>query len=581
MRSRRAVTLSARLVVLAALLLLSAVNWTWANELALPLSWRLLGTLAVAAGTLGLAPLGWWRRLLARAARLVEPDRWFWPYGLALVVVLFTAGWSWAVFDGVMHVQDEYAYLFQARVFAGGSLTATPPPYPEHFYCPWVVVRDGRWFAIFPPGWPLILALGVLAGAPLLVNPVLAGLCLIVIYRLAARLFDARTAVLTALVCALSPFFLVLSSTAMSHTALLLLTSWVALGVLSATERRARVPALVGLACAAALAALTRPVDALVLWGAAVALPLLAPRHGTRRPWDAAIASVFGLGLGLFAYILFARFATGQWLTEPMALIQPENRFGFGSGIGLNWETFTTPGHTPWRSLVNLNFNLGVLNQDLFGWPLPALLPLLALLVFARLGWAHACCLAPFAALAAAYALYWYHGVAYGARFYFGALPYLVMLTVEALRRAAGALRQRAAASGGAAIPWVPTAAALAFAFTLLVYLPKVALVAPYPNYREINRGVLRFAEERRLHHALVFVQVRRPFHYAPAFAADELPVRNGKIIFALDRGPKENERVVALFPDRQVVYYRHRPVPSRAQEWLAPVRRLMERVAG
>jgi hypothetical protein len=243
----------------------------------------------------------------------------------------------------------------------------------------------------------------------------------------------------------------------------------------------------------------------------------------------------------------------------------------------LNWETFATPGHTPWRAVLNLNFNLSVLNQDLFGWPVPSLLPVLGLLLFGRLRWAHVYCLAPLVALAAGYAFYWYHGVAYGARFYSAAVPYLAMLTVEALRRGQGAIAGRwPAGSKREASPWIATATVLAFAFTALVYVPRVALVAPYPAYRGINRGVLEFVESSGLRQALVFVRAPRAFHFAPAFAANEIPLRRGSVVYALDLGPERNAQLAELFPGRVVAHYEHRPLPSRAQRW---VRRICARL--
>src|SRR5258708_3151726 len=77
---------------------------------------------------------------------------------IAILVVLVAALVSIYIYPGVT-VPDESAYQFQARVFASGRLYAEPLPVPVHFEHH--IVRDGKWFAKYPPGSPAILAVGV------------------------------------------------------------------------------------------------------------------------------------------------------------------------------------------------------------------------------------------------------------------------------------------------------------------------------------------------------------------------------------------------------------------------------------
>src|SRR5690606_10490635 len=86
--------------------------------------------------------------------------------GIALWALLMAAWVSTAVFDRLPHVEDEVAFLFQARTFAAGHVVAPAPPEPSSFSIPFVIVRDGMWFGKYPPGYPLVLALGVLIGQP-------------------------------------------------------------------------------------------------------------------------------------------------------------------------------------------------------------------------------------------------------------------------------------------------------------------------------------------------------------------------------------------------------------------------------
>ncbi|MEW6237927.1 MAG: hypothetical protein AB1656_21270, partial [Candidatus Omnitrophota bacterium] len=66
---------------------------------------------------------------------------------------------------------DEHANLFQAQIFAMGKLTVPAHPQQPYISPFYIVARLDRVFSIFPPGWPAILSLGVMAGAPQIVNP--------------------------------------------------------------------------------------------------------------------------------------------------------------------------------------------------------------------------------------------------------------------------------------------------------------------------------------------------------------------------------------------------------------------------
>src|SRR5947207_2197118 len=69
-----------------------------------------------------------------------------------------------------------------------------------------LVQQSGRWFAQYPPVHAAALALGTLAGAPWLVNPLLGALAALFIYLAARRAYDRSTAGLALVLCCASPF---------------------------------------------------------------------------------------------------------------------------------------------------------------------------------------------------------------------------------------------------------------------------------------------------------------------------------------------------------------------------------------
>ena len=82
---------------------------------------------------------------------------------------------------------DDYSYLYQAKLFASGKLSAEDPIYNPSLpfygcietYC----LRDyqGHRFSKYPPGWPALLAVGVKLGVPWLVDPLLGALLIFLI----------------------------------------------------------------------------------------------------------------------------------------------------------------------------------------------------------------------------------------------------------------------------------------------------------------------------------------------------------------------------------------------------------------
>lgn len=56
------------------------------------------------------------------------------------------------VFEHLPHIEDEMAYVWQARVYARGDLTASSPSHSKSMIVPFVVDFNGQRFAKYPPG---------------------------------------------------------------------------------------------------------------------------------------------------------------------------------------------------------------------------------------------------------------------------------------------------------------------------------------------------------------------------------------------------------------------------------------------
>ena len=537
---------------------------------------------------------------------------------LLLIVFTFAVALhtSNSVLERLPHVQDSVTYLYQAQTLARGRLFAPAPPLADpdasaHFAQEFLLVRDGRWFGKYPPGYPALLALGVAAGGHWLVNPLLAALTVPLLWRLAQALYrgdrrrptadrrpqttdDRLTAtdllstdplttdhwpLLPPLLLTLSPFFLVMSGSLMAHAAELLWTTlamlaWVKMGRGGAW----RWAVVAGVACG--MLFLTRQFTAVLVF-LAFGLPwlaLTARRNRSRSPSPVATvfvpASLFALAVAPFLLTLPAYQATltGSPRTDPRLLFWPYDRVGFGFGIGepenvftftdmaagpaIAWRTDPAQpprGHTPARGLYNLGRNLDALEKDLFGWP--ALFSL-AFLWFAFLlrrpavaDWA---LLALLLAFAGGYVTYWHAGLAYGPRYFYAALPALTILTARGASALATAAHR---ATGAAAKPAVLLVIALLIGYNLIT-LP--GRIEGYRGYNFIDGAGRAAVEGIVASPALVFVTTGTAdwWQYG-AFFNGNTPWLDGPVVYARDLGAVENRRLWAEFPGRGAYLWR------------------------
>src|SRR5689334_9252818 len=147
---------------------------------------------------------------------------------IVLVLILFSMGMSAFIsqqtFERLPHLEDEVAYLWEAKLLARGQAVMESPSPRRAFWQPFVVDLGNNRFGKYTLGWPLILTLGVLIGQPWLVNALLSGLSVFLVYRLGLEIFDPDVGVIAAALTAFSPMALLLNGTLMGHTAALFTT---------------------------------------------------------------------------------------------------------------------------------------------------------------------------------------------------------------------------------------------------------------------------------------------------------------------------------------------------------------------
>lgn len=500
---------------------------------------------------LGLAlPQGLLHRLVERArAGLADGGRRL-ALGAALWVTVASALVSYAAYEKHPHITDEVAYHHHARFLADGRLSAPAPPVPEAFPLFMMQLDGERWYPVSSPGWPAVLALGFLAGLPWLVNPVLAGVNVVLAHRLLRELYDEKTAAWSALLLAASPWFVLMAINFMTHTATLTLALTAALAV-----GRVRHTGSIGWAALAGLLAaavgLFRPLDALVV---ATLLGLWALGAGGRRLHLPGVAAMALGGAAAGAAVLgYNRLMTGDWLGFPVMRYLNErwgpnaNRLGFGPDRGAQWPLDPFPGHAPLDAVVNASLNAFSINVELLGWAAGSLV-LATLFVFSgSLGRADRLMLAVVGAVFTAHFFYFYSGGPdFGARYWFLMIVPLVALTVRGAARVA---TRTGGELGGARLGAV--VAALCLAATLL-YVPWRA-IDKYHRLWGMQPDVRALAAEHGFDGDLVLVRGKDFPDWASAAVYNPVDLTSAETVYAWDRDPETRAALLAAFPDRRV----------------------------
>jgi len=482
-------------------------------------------------------------------------------------VLVFCVVFNTLVFERVPHFHDEIATLFQAKIFAAGKLVAPSPCAKESFDFPHII-NNGRWYSIYPPGFPVLLLPGLLVKAPWLVNPLLASLAVILFFILGREIYDRPTGIISAWLGATSIWLLLMSSTMMSHTASMLLNALFLLFIF----RSLRTPTVLnGLLAGASLglAFLVRPLNA-----AFFSLPFLIVcaaklfRDFKGRGKNTA-ALVTASATFVFVLLAYNFLTNGQPLKMGyVALYGKAYTVVFGRPATLDYD------YTPLFAGEQLFDNLKALNSYLFGWPFSsflALLPLAWVIVRSEEEKKKALLLlAAFVSLLIGFYFFWGAFTFIGARMFFESIPVLVLLSARGIRMLPSLIASKRRKSKPETAKKVVAAVLtvfLIYAFGIRFprWLWPAGAAWHYDRYDHNLAGTTARLQEsiRRLEIRNALVITKFLYGPIPGFPTGQWgsgflhnePSLEGEIIYALDRG-EQNIELLSCFPDR--VFYKY-----------------------
>lgn len=490
---------------------------------------------------------------------------------LSLLTVLASAFVAASVFEQMAHLEDEFAYVWQAQAYARGDLTLPSPEFSDSFLVPFVVDHEGQRFGKYPMGWPAMLSLGVRAGIRSWINPLLAGWAVWLIYRLGKRLQGEMVGLLSAGLTVSSPFFLMNTGSLLSHPMSLVLTlifmlSW--MGILE-DRKNSQVPAwmpVLGGGMSLGLLGLTRPVTM-----AAVALPYgiygaIILFRGTgaqrKRVWIVGGTALLLAGL----HFVWQRILTGHFFQNPYTLWWPYDRLGFGPGHGV-----MASGHTLKLAWWNTKHSLRTGLSDLFGWgKLSWLFIPFGLWALRKRKQAWLMAAVPLS-LVLLYAAYWVGAWLLGPRYYFAGLPALVIFSASGILFLAGKLPQDKVSLWTRRHIWKTvrltlTASAVLFlvAANLRFYLP--TRLASLHGLYGIKRSILEPFTSQQVEDLAPALMIVHAEHWTGYGNYLELttPYFDTPFLFAWSIGPKTDAALTAAYSDQRDVYHYYPGQPDK-----------------
>jgi hypothetical protein len=497
------------------------------------------------------------------------------PWAVAAWVTISATGLTLWVFEGVPHIPDDVSYLFQAKYFAAGQLYLPAPPEAESFVVG-QVVNDGRkWFGYGFPGWPALLALGVIGGAPWLVNPLLGGMTILLSHALLRRLYTPALAHASILLLAVSPWMHFMSASFMTHVATVI---WSLAALLAITKSRAQRSGAWGTIAGLGLGCLflTRPLEGVFIGGTIGLWALFggAPRLRRRAILGLITASIIVGGL-IFPYNILL---TGKALYAPHMKWTDEtwypgaDRLGFGADIGnVGWPHIDPlPGHGPLDVLINTNRNTYMVNFELFGWSFGSLAFVILFYLLGNPTATDRLWLCLIVAVVLGHSLYWCSGGPdIGARYWYQMLVPLTVLTVRGITACQERVAQRCMQPFlGVRLTTFVIAASLVAFVTVMPWRS----FGKYYRYRGMSGDVARLAQRYHFGHALVFIQSPSPEDFSMAFVLNPPTLQQPGTIYAKDLGASQRHTIQQAFPDRPIWFVGYAPQADRLSVLAGPL---------
>ncbi len=454
-----------------------------------------------------------------------------------LLLVLILAGLiliNKLILHSFLSSADEHSCYFLAECLRIKKLWVASPPLSEFFNVVHVGNRDGKWFSVYPPGWPLIWAAGISLNIADYLNPFMAVLSLLFFYLAAEKVFEKSAAAIGIIFASFAPFFMFTSASYFSHTTCLLMISIFLYGYVnysSARSEKKRFAWAILIATSIGYGLITR-----YLTMTAVSAPVLVYelwqrlKSKTWRKTDTLIVIILGI---FVAFILYQNWlVTGNLLKPPNKYDKSWERLGFRKN------------YTPLDGLIMIISRFFYLTD----WFSPILLFLFFLALFSKRSSNFIQCLFRWGFFYSVIAYFFYYswgGGQYGPRYYYEGFLFM------------------GSTLGDGIVHWWKTGNVVLKKFIVGAILASLISNA-YLFYKQSEffqevsfqrKSLYELAEKTIKREAIVFIQghLGKRLIMTQEDTVRNHPLLNTKILYAHDLGDK-NKELMQVYPNRE--YY-------------------------
>lgn len=491
-----------------------------------------------------------------------------WPVlASALFVFVFTNLFSFFIFGHMPRVHDEIDYLFQAKIFKSGRFFVPSPCAKESFDFPHMV-NNGKWYSQYTPGYPFLLLLALFAGAPWILNPLLASLAIILFYFIGKEIYSSGIGILTSILGAISIWFLLMSSTMMSHTSGLFFISFFLFFLFRSIKNPSVVNGLLA-GLGLGMAFLIRPYNAVLL-----SIPfILFYAAKLFQDFKKRLKNAAAIVLIMFTFISFLLVYNQITNGHPLRMGYYVS-YSKDHGLGFGRAGYTGIPHTPFLGSSQIGASFRAMNKNLFGWPISSFLALLPLLWITRIDRKHRekdiLLAAAFFSLTVGMYFYWGTHVFIGARMFFEGLPVLFLLSAHGISEIPRLLSLKFQKLNPSKIKKITAGILIVFtAFAFSVRFPRWIWPPDTEwyydgfanNFAGVTPKIHNTLNLLNLGQALVIIKfLYFPFEYfpdgwwSPGFLHDD-PYLKGNIIYANYKN-EDNIKLFQCFPERKIFLY-------------------------
>ncbi len=151
--------------------------------------------------------------------------RFFIPFAILFLGVLLFSLYlvNQKILHAFMNSADEHSCYFLAECLRMGKWWIVPPPLSEFFNVVHVGNRDGKWFSVYPPGWPALMAVALQWNVLDWLNPVLTILAVIFLFLAAKKVYGWTVSWVGIALVSVTPYFLFTGASYFSHSTCLLM----------------------------------------------------------------------------------------------------------------------------------------------------------------------------------------------------------------------------------------------------------------------------------------------------------------------------------------------------------------------